>query len=92
MNARKEDRAEHDPENGGYPAPVDGNRRSYDRSSTGNRREVMAPQDVFVCRNEIDAVIDLVGGRDEIRIQAIDLLGDELRVHEPAEEPACKSE
>src|SRR5699024_1683736 len=77
VHAGEEDGAQGDSEEGGQPAPDDGDGGADDGRGTRDRGEVVAPQDELVGGDEVDAVLQLMGGGAE--------RGAELE-HAPAEE------
>src|SRR5690606_29855529 len=64
------------------PAPDHCNGWPDDGCGTGYRGEVMAPQDVAVGGDEVDAVLKLVSRRAKVRIELEDFLSNELGVYE----------
>ena len=77
-----EDRPEHNPQEGGQPAPDDGDRGSHDGRRSRHRREVVSEEHMLVRGHVVDAVLELVRGRDEVGVELEDLAGDEARVDE----------
>ncbi len=78
MNAGKENGAQCDPGNSGYPAPIHGNCWTHNRCSPGYRGKVMSPKYKFVGRHEIDAIFKFMGRRNEVGIKLKDFLSDEF--------------
>ena len=56
------DRAEQYPQQGGQPAPEDGDRGADDRSGAGDAGEVVSEDDLFLGGDEIDVVPQLPAG------------------------------
>ena len=73
----KEHRTQHHPQHRGHPAPVDGDGRTDDGGGPGNRREVMAPQHVFVRGHEIRTIVQLMCRSHEILVEFENALGNE---------------
>src|SRR5699024_8097438 len=80
----EEDGPEGHPQEGGQPAPDDGDGRTDDRCGAGHGGEVVAPEDVLVRRDVVDAVLELVRGRGSGVIEDEDLPGEVPRVQEVA--------
>ena len=86
MHCAHEDRAQHDPDEGGEDAPVGGHTRADDRRSAGDGREVVAEEDLLVGRDEVTAILELMGRGQDILVVLIDALADEPRVEAIAQE------
>src|SRR5690606_4713136 len=82
VHAGEEDRAQHHPQESRRPAPDHGNGRTDDGRGTGDRREMVPPEDVAVGRHEVDAVFHLVCRRAVVRIELEDAFGYEFRIDE----------
>ncbi len=82
MNAGKENGADGDPQESGQPTPDNRNGRSDNRRGTGNRGEVMPPQNELVGGNKIDAVFKLMSRRFEFVIQFENDFGEKTGVNE----------
>ncbi len=92
VDAGKENGAEYDPEERRKPAPDDRDRRPDDRRRAGHRGEVMAPENELVRGHEVDAVLHRVRRRLEVRIEAEDSLGDELRIENIAQSEGSQTD
>ena len=57
VNAGEEDRSARHTEHRRPPAPVHRNRGPDDRRRAGYRREMVAPEDVLICRMKVDTIV-----------------------------------
>src|SRR5699024_11430414 len=80
VRAGEEHGAEGDPQEGGQPAPDDGDRRTHDGSGAGHGSEVVPPQDVLIRGDVIHAVVHLVRRGGEVLVQRIHAPGEEVGV------------
>ncbi len=92
MHAGKKYRAERHPQDGWDPTPVNGDGRPDDRRGTGDRREMMTPQHVFVGRVIVDTIVELMRRRHEIRVELVNFRCDKPGVNKPAESHPGDSE
>ena len=76
-----------DPDERRQPSPDDRDGRPDDRRRTRNGREMVAPQHDLVRGNKVHVVPHRVGRCLEVRVELVDLLGDELRVETNSLEP-----
>ena len=88
-----QDRAEQHPQQRRDPAPDDGESGADDRSSAGDRGEVVAEDDAFGGRDVVVAVLEFDRGRDTVGIEledpacqpaAVGVVGDQVE-HERSE-------
>ena len=86
VDAGKEHRADDHPDERRQPAPDDRDPRSDDWCRAGDGREMVPPEHDAVCGHVVDVVALGVCGRDEVRVELVDLFGDELRVEPIPEE------
>ena len=78
-----EDRSQDDPEEGRQPAPDDCDGGTHDRGCSGNRREMVAEEDMTRGWNEIHAVFEFMGWGDERTL---------FREHFPCQKNRVKTE
>src|SRR5690606_36776875 len=69
MDTCRKNRPQYYPQKCGQPSPINGNCRPEYRGRSGDRRKVVSPQNKFVCRDKVNAVLVLVGRCDIIRIE-----------------------
>ena len=89
VDGAHEDRAQDDPYERRKHAPVGGDARPDDRRGAGDRREVVAEQDVLVRGYEVQPILVLDGRRQDLLAILVNPFTDPLRVEEVRE---CKRE
>src|SRR5690606_12140545 len=90
VHAGEEYRAQYHPQERRPPAPDHGDGRTHDRGRAGDGGEVVAPEHEAVGRDVVHAVAHGVCRGRIVRLQAVDLLGDELGVEGIAQRHRAK--
>ena len=69
MDGANEDRAKKHPQQSRQPAPENGDRRSDDRTCSGNAGEVVTEDDLSLSRNEVHVIAKFMGRNDGVAVE-----------------------